>query len=147
MEIDGGRERGGNRAMRSGWIASAASPTRLSDHYRHSFDVPGHRDQRPLATYRSQPTQQKLSKAHGRFDDAEHRLHSLLAQGIELPSRARLQAMLHLLHGAGRFGQRRRLAEALRPVRVMTIASGGEQRCDLRRHALLDVSRAEIAIV
>ena len=47
----------------------------------HPLDVPGHSNQAPLAADAIEPAQQELSESHHRFDDAEHRLWGLLAQG------------------------------------------------------------------
>ena len=68
----------------------------------HPPDVPAHRYQIPLAFDVLEPTQQELAEAHHRFDDPEHRLGGLLAQGVELFASPGLQPMRHLLHRAGR---------------------------------------------
>src|ERR1035437_1338400 len=86
MESERDRKNSEIGAMRSGLIVPACLPARLSCHYRHPFDVPCHRDQRPLPSHRCQATQQELPEAHHRLDDAEHRLPRLLAQTIELAS-------------------------------------------------------------
>src|SRR5258708_36470002 len=46
--------------------------------------VPSHGHQAPLASDPIETAQQELPEAEHRFDDAEHRLRRLLAQGIEL---------------------------------------------------------------
>src|SRR5450759_750093 len=92
-------------------------PPSCSQH-RHSFDVPSHRDQRPLPTHRLKTPQQELPEVHHRLDDAEHRLDRLLAKRVERSPLARLEPVLHALHSAGRLGQRWRLGESLLPVRV-----------------------------
>src|SRR5712675_2005712 len=49
--------------------------------------VPSHGHQAPLASDPIETAQQELPEAEHRFDDAEHRLRRLLAQGISfLPS-------------------------------------------------------------
>jgi hypothetical protein len=60
MESKRERESGQLDAMRSGWSVGVAVPARLSDHCRHPFDVPCHRNQRPLASHRGQPARQEL---------------------------------------------------------------------------------------
>ncbi len=50
----------------------------------HPFDVPSHGDQAPFASDLFEAAEQELAEAHDRFDDAEHRLRGLLAQGVEL---------------------------------------------------------------
>src|SRR5258706_15005194 len=111
IEESVGGASGRNCAMRSNVIASTTVPARLSGQHRHSLDIPGHRDQGPLTLNRSQPAQQKLPKAHRRFDDAKHWFYGLFAQPVELAAGAGLQPMLHALHGAGRLAQRRRMAQ------------------------------------
>src|SRR3972149_5932299 len=130
-------------AKRSERIVSAPLGARLPCQYRHSLDIPCHRDQRPLALHGRQATQQELPEAHHRLDDAEYRLPRLLAQGVGFATLARLEPMLHSVHRTGRLVQRRRLGESLFPVRVMAIAPCRKQRFDLRRHATLSIRRAE----
>ena len=48
----------------------------------HPPHVPGQGDQVPLAFGLGEAAQGELAKAHHRFDDAEHRLRRLLAQGV-----------------------------------------------------------------
>src|SRR3990172_9794390 len=91
---------------RSGRIVSAPLGPWLSCQYRHSLDIPCHRDQRPLALHGRQATQQELPEAHHRLDDAEYRLHRLLAQGVEFAPLARFEPMLHAVHRTGRLVQR-----------------------------------------
>jgi len=71
--------------------------------YRHSFDIPSHRYQRPLPTHRLKTAQQELPEVHHRLDDAEHRLDCLLAKRVERPPLARLEPVLHPINSAGRF--------------------------------------------
>src|SRR3972149_8841756 len=89
-------------AKRSERIVSAPLGARLSCQYRHSLDIPCHRDQRPLALHGRQAPQQELPEAHHRLDDAEYRLHRLLAPAVEFAPPARLEPMLHSVHRAGR---------------------------------------------
>jgi hypothetical protein len=49
----------------------------------HPLHVPRHGDEGPLTSDIFEPTQQELAEAHHRFDDPEHRLRDLVAQGIE----------------------------------------------------------------
>src|SRR5450759_5812441 len=130
-------------ATRSERNVSVPLGTRLSRQYRHSLDIPCHRDQRPLALHGRQATQQELPEAHHRLDDAEYRLHRLLTQAVEFAPLARLESMLHSVHRTGRLVQRWRLGESVFPVRVMAIAPCRQQRFDLRRHATLNIRRAE----
>lgn len=51
-------------AKRSERIVNAPLDARLSCQYRHSLDIPCHRDQRPLALRSRQATQQELPEAH-----------------------------------------------------------------------------------
>src|SRR5450759_4752888 len=132
---------------RSERIVSARLGARLSCQYRHSLDIPCHRDQRPLSLHGRQATQQELPETHHRLDDAEHRFHRLLAQSVELAPFSRLEPMLHPVYCAGRLVQRRRLSESVLPVRVMSVAPCRKQRLDLRLHAILDIRRAEESIV
>ena len=120
---------------------------RLGSQYRHSFEVPGHRNERPLTAHRSQPAQQELAIAHHRLDDAKHRLHSLLAQAVELAPLNRLEPVLHALYGASRCRQRRRFSEARLPMRMVRIAPGSEQRFNVCRQAENNVGRTEEAVV
>ena len=83
----------------------ARLPAHLSRHARHSFYIPCHGDQLPLSSYRGQPTQQELPEAHYGLDDAEHRLHRLFSQAVELAPLARFEPMLHPVHRAGRLNQ------------------------------------------
>src|ERR1035437_8066629 len=119
-------------AKRSERIVSAPLGARLSCQYRHSLDIPCHRDQRPLALHGRQATQQELPEAHHRLDDAKDRFHRLLAQAVELAPLSRLEPMLHSVHRADRLVQWRRLSESVFPVRVMAIASWRKQRLDLQ---------------
>ena len=59
----------------------------------HPLHVPRHGDEGPLTLDIFEPTQQELAEAHRRFDDPEHRLRDLLAQGIELLAFGRLQTV------------------------------------------------------
>ena len=52
----------------------------------HSLDVPAQSHQIPFACDVFQSSQQGLTIAHHRFDDAKHRLRGLLAQGVEFAS-------------------------------------------------------------
>src|SRR5712671_6625798 len=61
----------------------------------HPLHVPRHGDEGPLTLDIFEPTQQELAEAHHRFDDPEHRLRDLLAQGIELLAFGRLQTVAH----------------------------------------------------
>jgi hypothetical protein len=61
----------------------------------HPLHVPRRGDEGPLTLDIFEPTQQELAEAHRRFDDPEHRLRDLLAQGIELLAFGRLQAVAH----------------------------------------------------
>src|SRR5258708_13187040 len=61
----------------------------------HPLHVPGHRDEAPLTLDLVKATQEELTEAHHRFDDAEHRFRNLLAQGVELLAFGRLQTMAH----------------------------------------------------
>jgi len=45
----------------------------------HAFQIPRQTDQGPLAFDLLQTTQEELAKPHDGFNDAEHRLHGLLA--------------------------------------------------------------------
>src|SRR5450759_4882668 len=106
MEIERDRENSEFYAVRAGLIVPASVPARLSCHYRHPFDVPCHRDQRPLPSNRCKTTQEKLPEAHHRLDDAEHWLHRLFAQSIERAPSDRFELMLHPVYIAGRLGDR-----------------------------------------
>ena len=53
-------------------------------HREHSLDVPAQGHQVPLAFNVFEASQHCLPIAHHRFNDAEHRLRSLLAQGVNL---------------------------------------------------------------
>src|SRR3990172_11018268 len=101
MESERDEETGELRAIRPAWSVRAAVPARLSCHYRHPFDVPCHGYQRPLASHRCQATQQELPETHHRLDDAEHRLHRLLAQAIEFASLECFEPLLHPVHKTG----------------------------------------------
>src|SRR5258707_2692811 len=61
----------------------------------HPLHVLGHRDEAPLTLDLVKATQEELTEAHHRFDDAEHRFRNLLAQGVELLAFGRLQTMAH----------------------------------------------------
>ena len=147
MEIEWDREIGELGSLRARYGASAGLPNRLSRQYRHSFDVPCHGDQVPFPSHRVQSTQQELPEAHHGFDDAKYRLHCLLSQAIEFASLSRFEPVLHPIHGAGRLGQRWGLAESVFPMRMMFIASGGEQGFDIRLLATLNIACAEVPVV
>ena len=57
----------------------------------HAFQIPGQTNQAPFPAHLAHPSQQELTKAHHRFDNAEYRLHRLFAQRIEAASRLTLK--------------------------------------------------------
>ena len=67
----------------------------------HPLDVPRHGHEVPLAAHIVDATQQELAEPEHRFDDAEHRLGRLLAQGVEFLALGRLEAMIHRLKRRG----------------------------------------------
>src|ERR1035437_2049760 len=139
MESERDRESSEFGAMRSGLIVPASLPAPLSCHYRHPFDVPCQRNQRPIPSHRLQTPQEELPEGHHRLDNAEHWLHRLFAQSIERTSLDCFESVLHPVHIAGRLGQRRRLAKAFLPVGVMRIAPRSKERIDLRLDTTLDI--------
>ena len=113
-------------------------------HGRPPADVACQGHQRPLATRRLQASEQELAEAHHAFNDPEHRLDGLLAQGIPGASGARLQEVLHACDRLGRQGQRRWLAEARLPGQMMRLATHRQQRLDADIDAGADVGRATV---
>ena len=84
--------RGGGAAFMGSGLGSGpvglrrwAAPWSGGGEDEHPPHVPGQGDQVPLAFGLGEAAQGELAKAHHRFDDAEHRLRRLLAQGVELP--------------------------------------------------------------
>ena len=116
MEIEGNRKIEGFSGLRTEFGACVCLHDRLCRQYRHSFDIPRHRDQVSLALYRIQSTQQELPEAHHLFDDAKYRLDCLLALAIEFAPFNRFEPVLHSVHSAGRFGQWGRLGESVLPM-------------------------------
>jgi hypothetical protein len=53
----------------------------------HPLHVPGHRDEAPLTLDLIKATQEELTEAHHRFDDAEHRLTAPRPNPCERDSR------------------------------------------------------------
>src|SRR5665213_1207311 len=80
---------------------------------KHPLHVPGHGDEGPFAPDVVEPAQQKLPETENRFDDAEHRLRGVFAQGVKLFAFRRLQAMDHGVDWGWIVRRRRRRGEAL----------------------------------
>jgi len=77
----------------------------------HAFEVPRQAHQRPFVAHVLQPAQQELAELHHRLDDAEHRLHRLLAWCVGGAPTLGLERVLYLLDAAGRFGDAPSIAE------------------------------------
>jgi len=99
--------------------------------YGHAFQIPRQASQGPLAFHLLQAAQQELAESHDRFDDAEHRLHGLFAQGVPLPARLGLELVRHLFQGRCVGGERLRLGEAFAPAGVVVFPRHGDERFDL----------------
>jgi len=61
----------------------------------HPLDVPGQAHQVPFASHLVEAAQVELPEAHRRFDNPEHRLGCLFAQGVENSAFGRRQAVAH----------------------------------------------------
>ena len=110
----------------------------------HPLHVPRHGNEGPLTLDIFEPTQQELAEAHHRFDDPEHRLRDLLAQGIELLAFGRLQTVAHGFERRRVLRRRRYFGKALRQGRIMRLAALRNHRIDLRRSAEGHVGFAEV---
>src|SRR5215217_8354801 len=84
-----------------------------------SLHVVGHGHEVPLATDVVEATQQELAEPECRFDDAEHRLGRVLAQGVQRPALGCLQPMRHRLNRGWMVRRRRGGGEALGEWRVV----------------------------
>src|SRR6266852_1958223 len=113
----------------------------------HPLHVPGHRDEAPLTLDLVKATQEELTEAHHRFDDAEHRFRNLLAQGIELLAFGRLQTMAHGRERRRVLRRRRCFGKALRQGRMMRLAAQRNHRIDLCRSAQRHIGVAEVTVV
>src|SRR5260370_5271878 len=127
------------------WCArrAAASGSRQGVHPLH---VPSHRDEAPLTLDLVKATQEELTEAHHRFDDAEHRFRNLLAQGIELLAFRRLQTMAPGRERRRVLQRRRCFGTALRPGRMMRLAAQRKPRRDPCRRAQLHIRGAEATL-
>src|SRR6267142_1009449 len=112
----------------------------------HPLHVPRHGNEGPLTLDIFEPTQQELAEAHHRFDDPEHRLRDLLAQGIELLAFGRLQTVAHGFERRRVLRRRRYFGKALRQGRIMRLAALRNHRIDLRRSAEGHVGFAEVTV-
>src|SRR5260370_28895528 len=128
------------------WCArrAAASGSRQGVHPLH---VPSHRDEAPLTLDLVKATQEELTEAHHRFDDAEHRFRNLLAQGIELLAFGRLQTMAHGRERRRVLRRRRCFGKALRQGRMMRLAPQRHHRIDLCRSSQRHICVAEVTLV
>src|SRR3974377_2015957 len=97
--------------------------------------VRGHRDEAPLTLDLVKATQEELTEAHHRFDDAEHRFRNLLAQGIELLAFGRLQPMANGCERRRVLRRRRCFGKAFRQGWMMRLAAQRNHRIDLCRSA------------
>src|SRR5713226_261872 len=113
----------------------------------HPLHVPGHRDEAPLTLDLVKATQEELTEAHHRFDDAEHRFRNLLAQGVELLAFGRLQTMAHGRERRRVLRRRRCFGKALRQGRMMRLAAQRNHRIDLCRSAQRHIGVAEVTVV
>ena len=66
--------------LRSAWVVTGCSGGGEGEHPLH---VPRHGHEAPLAAHPVQPAERKLAEPERRFDDAEHRLRSVFALGVE----------------------------------------------------------------
>src|SRR5665213_4492199 len=117
-------------------------------HREYSPDVPAHRHQIPFAFDVLETSQQALSIAHHRFDDAEHRFGRLFTQPVQPFTPRGLQPIRHLLQR--RRGLRRGFrsgGKALLPAEMMGRAPHRDQRLDSCRLAGLNIRLAEVSVV
>ena len=61
----------------------------------HSLQIPGQTHQTPFAASAACSTQRELPEFHDSLDQPEHWLDGALAQGVQLATSSRLQAMPH----------------------------------------------------
>ncbi len=111
----------------------------------HSLQIPSQTHQIPFATGSSHSAQRELPEFHDPFDQTEYRLDGGLAQGVQLATSSRLQAMAHRLQWRRLSSQRPRFVKALAQRRMMSFSAQRDQWPNLCLHAGVDVVLAGIS--
>ena len=106
--------------LRSAWVVTGCSGGGEGEHPLH---VPRHGHEVPLAAHPVQPAERKLAEPERRFDDAEHRLRSVFALGVELPAFRRPEPMRHGFDRRRIVRRGRRFLEAFGERRMMRLTA------------------------
>ncbi len=84
--------------------AGGAPPSIGGGEGEHPLQIPGHGHEAPLAAHVFEPAQGKLTESERGFDDAEHRLRGLFAQGVERSAGGVFNRCAIASTGVGSFG-------------------------------------------